>query len=339
MTTQRTTTVLLADMGDGDEGDFFALMTSKEELKTRDGKPYHKVGFRDAGREVRFPIWQDTAHSRACQEEWTPGEFYKLRAVYRETNYGPQLDIYKIRPVCDADAEAGFDSLMCQPQSRFCPDAMFDELLDIVEEHVAEEPLAALVSHLLTENRNDFCRFPAARQNHHAYAGGLLEHTLSVTRTAVHLSEKYQDYYEDMRPPLSKDLVVAGAILHDIGKLREYDLRPEGAEYGPAGHLVGHILQGRDLIREAAAEIPIAEETLLRLEHIVVAHQRLPEWGSPKPPMTPEATIVHYADDLDAKFHMVYRALAEDAGDEPFTSAKNVLRQRIFRGLPPAKTT
>ena len=95
---------------------------------------------------------------------------------------------------------------------------------------------------------------------------------------------------------------MAGAILHDIGKLREYDCRPEGAAFSAEGALIGHILLGRDIVREAAAEIRLDADTLLRLEHIIVAHQRLPEWGSPKPPMTPESLLVHYADDIDAKF-------------------------------------
>jgi len=333
MTTHTTPTVLLAEMNDGEEGDFFALMIEKEELKTRDGKLYFKVGFRDAGREVHFPIWQDSAHAHACQQDWTPGEFYKLRATYRETNYGPQLDIRKIRPVTQSDHDDGFDPLMCQPRSRFDPEAMFGELLTLIEEQIEDVALAALVTHLLTENRAEFMTFPAARRNHHAYAAGLLEHTLSVTRTSLQLAEKYQDYYSDMQPPLSKDLVVAGAILHDIGKLREYDVGPQGAEYGPAGHLIGHILQGRDIVREAAVTHPVDTETLLRLEHVIVSHQRLPEWGSPKPPMTPEATIVHYADDLDAKYHMVYRTLMEDTQEGPLTSMQNVMRQRVFRGL------
>lgn len=334
MTNHSSPTSVLADMQDGEEGDFFALLISRESLNTRDGKPYFKVAFRDAGRSVSFPIWQDSAHAQACEQDWTVGEFYKLRAAYHETNYGPQLDIRKIRPVDDDDLGDGFDPLMCQPQSRFEPQAMFDELLGIVDERIEDAELAELVAFLLTDNHEAFTRFPAARRNHHAYAAGLLEHTLSVTRLCLHLADKYGEYYADMNPPLSKDLVIAGAILHDIRKLREYDVSPVGAEYGPSGHLIGHILQGRDLVREAAAVHPIAAETQLRLEHIIVSHQRLPEWGSPKPPMTPEATIVHYADDLDAKFHMIYRSLMEDGGDGPLTSLQNPLRQRIFRGLP-----
>jgi 3'-5' exoribonuclease len=92
------------------------------------------------------------------------------------------------------------------------------------------------------------------------------------------------------------------------------------------------MLQGRDIVREAAAGRKLSPETLLRLEHIVISHQRLPEWGSPKPPMTPEALIVHYADDLDAKFQMMYASLRDDPTPGPLTSKKNPLFQPVYRG-------
>lgn len=158
------------------------------------------------------------------------------------------------------------------------------------------------------------------------------KHVLSVARNAAFLADKYDADYPDLRPRLDKSLVVAGAILHDIGKLRELEVRPEGAAYTPAGSLIGHTLQGRDMVREAAAAAGLDGDRLLRLEHIIVSHQRLPEWGSPKPPMTPEALLVHYADDVDAKFHMMYAALRDDPGDGAFTSKKNALMQQVYRG-------
>ena len=105
-----------------------------------------------------------------------------------------------------------------------------------------------------------------------------------------------------------------------------------GAEYTVPGTLIGHILQGRDMLREAAAEHPIHPEKLLRLEHIIVSHQRLPEWGAPKPPMFPEALLVHYADDIDAKLQMMLEAMAADPTEGPMTSNRNPLRQKIYRG-------
>ncbi len=324
--------VLLSEMTDGQDADLFALFVSKEQLTARDGKPYFKVAFRDAQREVSFPIWTDSPWAVDCRDAWTPGEFYKLRAIFRETNYGPQLDIRKIRPVSVADRADGFDPAMCLPSSRFEPEAMFAELIGIAKERIVDTALSDLVVDILEANRSELLTLPAATHNHHAFSSGLLEHTLSVVRTCVYLADKYDEYYCDLRPRLSKDLVIAGAILHDIGKLRELAQHPQGAEYTSSGHLIGHILQGRDIVREAAVDRDLDDETLLRLEHIIVSHQRLPEWGSPKPPMTPEALLVHYADDMDAKFHMVVAVLRDDSSDGPMTLKRNPLYQRIFRG-------
>ena len=209
---------------------------------------------------------------------------------------------------------------------------MFAELAGLAEQRVEDPDLRRLVLDLLHNNREALLTLPGASRVHHAYVGGWLEHVLSVTRTAAFLADKYDDYYPDLQPRLNRGLVVAGAILHDIGKLRELEEQTLGAVYSPAGELIGHILQGRDMLREAAAGRAIDPETLLRLEHIIVSHQRLPEWGSPKPPMTPEALLVHYADDIDAKYNMVVNVFEEDATPGPMTSKKNVLGQKFFRG-------
>ncbi len=324
--------VPLSEMAHGQEADLFALLTAKEELATRDGKPYMKVTFRDAGREVSFPLWSESPWAKECRERWTPGTFYKLRALYRETTYGPQLEIRKIRETVEADAADGFDPATCRPSSRFDPEAMFGQLVELAERHVDDEPLRGLVLSILNTNRRKLLVCPAARRHHHAFSGGLLEHTLSVARNAAFLAERYAEHYPDLRPPLDRGLVVAGAILHDVGKVRELDAQPTGASYTPEGELVGHLLLGRDMVRESGAEWGVDPDTLLRLEHVLIAHQRLPEWGSPKPPMTPEALLVHYADDVDAKFHIIYTILRDDGTPGPLTSNKNLLHHKVYRG-------
>ena len=324
--------VPLCELSEGQEAEFFALLSEKQELKTRDGKPYYRVSFRDARREVGFPIWSDSPLARECREQWAPGGFYKLRAVLRVTNYGPQLDIRKIRPIEDGDHKDGFDPLMCQPASRFEPREMFAELMNIVESQIKDAELRQLVIDIQEQNREELLCLPAAKRNHHAFVSGYLEHVLNVTRTCCHLAEKYARLYDDLDPPLATDVIIAGAVLHDIGKLRELEVGPAGADYSPAGALIGHVLQGRDIVREAAAGRAIDPETLLRLEHVIIAHHRLPEWGAPKPPMTPEALIVHHADDLDAKLQMMVSAIREDVAEGPFTSKRNPLAVQVFRG-------
>lgn len=325
--------VRLSDMVPGDAGECFVLLAGKERRATRDGKPYYRLTFRDSGRNVTTMIWNDSAFFDDCEAKWKKGTFLRVQGRYSDTKYGPQLDLDEARLVTDADARQGFDSNAFYVSTRFNPEAMFAALVRLAEEQIADACLRKLVVELLTDNEDELLRLPAASRNHHAYSGGFLEHVLSVTRTAVFLAEKYDDYYPQLG--LSKDLVVAGAILHDIGKLQELDASPEGATYTPAGRLIGHILLGRDLVRAKAAEIEgLDAEVLLRLEHQIVSHQSLPEWGSPIPPSTPEALLVHYADDIDAKFHIMATALlAPSADDEPFTSRDNALRRHLFRGL------
>ena len=206
------------------------LMTAKEELTTKTGKPYFRVGFRDAGREVSFPIWDDSPWAVDCRDRWTPGVFYKLRAVYRETNFGPQLEIRKIREVVDADAADGFDPDMLPAAVAVRSRGRCSTNCWRSSREQIDDAAAAAAGRIDPDGqpRGSCSTCPAARRNHHAFVGGLLEHTLSVTRTCVFLADKYAEYYPDMKPPLDKGLVVAGGILHDIGKLREMDQRPEG---------------------------------------------------------------------------------------------------------------
>ncbi|HID21590.1 MAG TPA: HD domain-containing protein [Planctomycetaceae bacterium] len=325
----------LSRLQPGQVADCFVLLVSKERGTTRDGKPYYRVSFRDAERTVTAMIWNDSPWFSACEESWQVDQFYKLRCQYQETAYGPQIEINRIRDIKQEDYDHGFDPTRLCPGTRFDVDEMFGELVALAEEHISDAPLRRLTVGILESQQEAIKTSVAAARYHHAFRGGYLEHTLSVTRLAVHLADKYAAYYPDLEPPLSKSLVVAGAILHDIGKLQELQTRPLGGEYTASGRLIGHILLGRDLIRDAARSVPeLDPETQLRLEHIIVSHQNLPEWGSPIPPRTPEALLVYFADDIDAKFNEMAMALIQARGQtDEFPSRDNPMHRRIFRGL------
>jgi 3'-5' exoribonuclease len=328
----------LFELDPGDSSDFFVLLVAKDKGTTRDQKPYYRLSFRDPNRTATAMIWHDAGWFDDCDQTWKPGQFFKVRGRYIENKYGSQIELEQIRPVKDEDAAHGFDPSEFFETSRRDPVQMFAELMEIAEE-IEEQPLRELVTSILKPHEEQLLKWPAASKNHHAFSGGFLEHVLSVTRTAVWLTDKYRQEYPALDPPLSKDLMIAGAILHDIGKLRELSHTPPITNYTPSGKLIGHILLGRDMVRDAARDVEnLNPETLLRLEHIIVSHQNLPEWGSPIAPHTPEALLIHYADDIDAKFQMMAAALSEQPGDdESFTSRNNPLRRTIFRGLPVAE--
>jgi 3'-5' exoribonuclease len=329
----------LSDLQPKQLADCFVLLSNKEKSKTRDGKPYYRVTLRDSKRATTSMVWSDSPFFPECDSVWQSGQFYKVRGRYQETDYGPQFDLEKIRLVEAGDEAQGFRMGDLVPATRFNVEEMFSELLSIASQQITELPLRTLVIGLLMEHQHEIRQIAAASKNHHAFTGGFLEHVLSVTRLALQLADKYADYYPDMQPPLSKSLVVAGAILHDIGKIHELKYSPSGSTYTAAGRLVGHIFIGRDMIRDRARSMPeFNPETLLRLEHIIISHQSLPEWGSPIAPSTPEALLVAEADNIDAKFHELAAALMiPPTSGEEFTTRDNPLRRAIFRGLAETK--
>jgi 3'-5' exoribonuclease len=235
--------------------------------------------------------------------------------------------------VNDADQADGFDPLHFVDHSRFDPEAMFVELCTLAEENIADEPLRLLVRTILDRSATPLKQAPATTGRFFPFAGGLLEHTLSVTHSCLFLADKYAEHYPDLRPPLNRDLVVAGAILHDIGRTLELSDGVLNVQPTVPGRLLGHLFLGRDLVRDTAREIEKLNPELLQLlEHILITHLALPEWGSPRLPLIPECLILHHADDLDAKLEMYARCLTKDKEKGPFTARDPSLGRQLYKG-------
>jgi 3'-5' exoribonuclease len=329
--------VKLSELQPGQFADFFALLAEKTRRSTGEGKPFFTCRFRDLRRTVSsVPIWADSLHFEDCEANWKPGEYYKVRAVFSEhERYGPQIEIEQLRPVEDRDRVEGFSELDFVERPRFDPDQMFAELDALVVGEVKDPPLRSLVQTVLHANAAALKVLPGSARNYYPFAGGWLEHTLSVTRSCLLLADFYLTRYPDLAPPLNRDLVVAGVVLHDVGRVRELEAGPPGqpAKAGVAGELFGHLYLGYDLIRAAAKDVPDLNPELLELLlHVVITHLKTPEWGSPRLPAIPEVLIVHHADDLDAKFEMYTRCLTRDPTDGPFTEIDPVLKRPLLKG-------
>jgi 3'-5' exoribonuclease len=326
--------VRLSELTSGQNADFFALLSERTRSTTREGKPYYTCRFRDARRWANLMVWADTPWYEPCERDWREGQVYKIRGVYTEHDrYGAQLEVHNIRPAGDADRADGFDPAEFVERSRFDPNAMLAELRNLAEAHIRDEPLRRLVLKLLERHAEPLKRLPATVTKFYPFSGGLLEHTLSVTHSCLQLVEQYAAHYADLRPPLNRDLVVAGAILHDLGRVPEFGEEGLLAQPSVPGRLLGHLLLGRDLVRDTARELgDIQPELLQMLEHIIVSHLALPEWGSPRLPLIPECLIIHHADDLDAKLEMYVRCLSRDQAAGPFTDRDSVLGRQLYKG-------
>lgn len=331
---EKPVSVRLSDLTPGQFADFFAQLASRTRSTTREGKPYYACRFRDRKRTAAFLAWADSTWYEACERHWQEGKFYKIRAVYAEhEKYGPQIDIHQIRLVTDDDEGEGFRPTDFVDCTRRDPEVMFAELLQIAKTQIADLPLQRLVLTILERHAEAIKHLPATLNKFHPFVGGLLEHTLAVTQSCLFLAERYAAYYTELQPPLNRHLVVAGAILHDLGRVLEYDHEYLAPQPTVPGRLFGHLFLGRDLVRDTARELgDVHPELLALLEHLVISHLNLPEWGSPRLPLIPESLILHHVDDLDAKMEMYVRCLTRDQAPGPFTDRDPVLNRQLYKG-------
>lgn len=314
---------------------FFALLSEKVHRTTREGKPFYTLKFRDRKRAVSTTIWSDSPWFEKCETQWAAGGLYRVQGVLLDTEkYGLSLVIRDIRDVTAADKDDGFNELDFFDCSRFDSQEMFDTLLALVANECEGEPVKLLITNLLHKHAEIIRGLPASNNRYYPFPGGWLEHTLSVCKTTLWLTDHYRNQFNELHPPLNRDLILAGAVLHELGRVEEWMPLETGQFPEPTipGRLLGHSILARDMIRAAAAEIPELDvEFVSLLEHVVLTHLSLPEWGSPRLPCIPEVLILHHADDLDAKMEMYARCLMNDPSPGPFTDPDPVLKKPLLK--------
>ena len=328
--------VRLSDLTDGQEAVCFAALARKSRGVTARNQPFVKCYFRDSRTTLEAPLWHDHRLHKAA-DGWLDGETFRLRVkAEHKGKYGLQIDILDIRPTVPEDEADGFDFGDLYENSKYPADHLLKTIHLCIHNQIDCPFVRGLVVTLLAEHDTLFRKIQAATNFHHSYNGGLLEHVWSMTRIAGFVAEHYARYYDTLNPPLNKSIIVAAAILHDIGKLRELEYHPVEAKYTKEGSLIGHVLMGRDLVREAARKIEgFPEETLLLLEHAILSHHGKREFGAPIVPQTIEALIVSYIDDLDAKVNIAAGHRLRISAEGEFTDKVFALdNRRFYRGIP-----
>ena len=301
------------------EGWGFFLCTYKDVRQGRGGDPFIAMSLQDRTGLVRARILNNAAR---LGEEFDSGDFVKVQGRTELYNGRMQLVVENIRRVNpDQDAPHGFragDCMLCAPRPV---DEMWSELDQLIL-HVRDPFVRELLQRMTSQHAEKLRIWPAALTVHHAYRSGFLEHILSVARSALTLGAAYG---------ANQDLLTAGALLHDIGKLDELEY-DRSTSYTREGNLVGHVTLGVIMTRAAMATIPDFPDVLrTQIEHLIVSHHGHKEFGAPVEPMTIEAMILSAADDLDAKINQVRQALAED-GDGEFTAYHPRLGRVLWRG-------
>ncbi len=300
----------------------FFLCARKEVRAGRSGS-YMALQLQDATGQIEGKVFQDVER---LQLEFGAGDFVKVQGRGNRFKDRTELLVDKIRRVDPAqDAAQGFSESACVQSAPRSDDEMWRALTQLVES-VENTFVRTLLARILETHEEQLRRWPAAQTVHHAYRSGLLEHILKVADVATALASAYN---------ADRGLVIAGAILHDIGKLQELDYDVV-TRYSLDGNLVGHIVLGVVLVRTETEKIGGFPDALrAQIEHLIVSHHGSKEFGSPVEPRTVEGFILAAADDLDAKIHQVRRHVADDQGDDEFTSFHRRLQRSLFKGSNP----
>jgi 3'-5' exoribonuclease len=295
------------------------LVRSKERKTARNGSAYLDLELQDSTGSIKAKVW-DSDH---LPSEFEVDDIVRVSGGVELYQGTPQLSLRKIVKCSEEEIHLA-DYL---PHGTQDPDTLFESLLNRIQQ-MQSVPLQAMLLQVFkdTEIARKFKLAPAATHYHHAYIGGLLEHVCSL----VELGDSVCNHY----PSLERDLVLAGLLLHDLGKIKELNFTRHFA-YSTRGQLVGHINIGLEIVRDKMRLIPDFPEVLRdRLVHIILSHHGKLEFGSPKEPMFMEALVVNYLDDLDSKLAAMrgqYEADKNHPGD--WTTRNRALGKELLKPL------
>lgn len=283
-----------------------AQVETLQRKETSAGKPFYELTLRDATGTLILRAWSDKPSFIAC-EQLTAGDFVEVEGNFSQGSFGIDAPGWTLSPL---SAEAIALLIEGTAQEQAARQATYQSILDAVE--TIEDPrLAALCALFLKQHGARFCRAAAARSNHHARRGGLLDHTARMLQAALALQTIY--------PHLHRDLLIAAILFHDSGKL--WETCPPAQGFGiPVdlrGALMGHLSIGIELVNSLWRDLPkddwekwspSSEDVRLHLLHLIASHHGQLEYGSPVLPKTPEAIALHLIDNLDARLEMFEEA-------------------------------
>ena len=305
----------LLSLTNGTAFEGFYLLRSAEVRTTQAGKTYVDLVLSDRSGSLSAKWWDGT------QTPGDAGEVIKLRGTAQEYKGSMQIKVERVRKALPED---DVSPALFVPAA---PDDAFDMLRAVLDraEAIADARLRAITLALLERDKDLLLRAPAATNYHHSVNGGLLWHITGMLRGAEALCRAY--------PTLDADLLAAGVMIHDLAKMRELTVSTLGLaeDYSRDGILLGHIAIGVTDIAMMGEKLGTPEELVVMLQHMVLSHHGIPEYGSPRAPLFPEAEILHHLDVIDARMYDMAKALDATADGRFSERVKSLEGRRIYK--------
>lgn len=308
----------ITDIRAGDRVEDIFVLSEKILSQKRDGDNFLNVALSDKTGTIKGVVWDNVDQIAA---DTSSGDFVYVNGGVSDYRGTLQIVIKKMAPL-SSDRIDPSDFL---PQTSRDIEDLFERLVRRADS-ITTDYLKALIDAFFNDKEfvNKFKAAPAAKKMHHAYIGGLLEHTVSMAS----LADKIAGHYSG----IDRDLLLSGAILHDIGKVDEFEYQFK-IDYSDKGRLLNHIVIGIKMVDEKLSAIEhFPEDQELLLKHLIVSHHGTREFGSPEPPKTIEAVVLNYIDEIDSKVNAIRDFIASEDPDETWTSYHRLLERHFYKG-------
>ncbi len=308
----------VTDIAAGETFQDIFILAEKNMAHKRDGNPFLTITLTDKSGRIKGVVWDDVDNAASAA---AAGDYVLVKAAASEYRGALQLVVKSIQAV-PAEEVSPADFL---PATKRDVEQMFARL-NALTDTIQSPKLKALMDTFWNDGAfvEMFKRAPAAKMMHHAYVGGLLEHTLSMAL----LADKVAGHYGGV----DRDLLLVGTVLHDVGKVRELSYS-QRIDYTDEGRLLSHIVIGVQMVEEKIRTISeFPSELAAMVKHMIVSHHGTRDFGSPEPPKTIEAVLLNYVDEIDSRVNAIRELMAAEAPGETWTSYHRLLERQFYIG-------
>ena len=306
----------LGDLLPGDETEGFYLLKNASARTTAAGKPFLNMTLTDQSGSVESVVWDYAGPVGPANE----GSAVKIRGRVSEYRGALQLVVDRIRAAGEGD---DVDVSALVPTAPIDGDAAWNYVLEMLQS-MEDRDYATVAETLLRRHETEMRRIPAAKSVHHSFLGGLLMHTANMLQTADFLAAQYAE-------TIDRSLLLAGTVLHDLAKIKEFSFSPLGlvTDYATKGQLLGHLVMGAQEVAEVSKELGISEEKSVLLQHMILSHHGEPEFGAAVRPLCAESELLSLIDMIDSRME-IYRTALEEVPVGEFSGRIFALEKKIY---------
>jgi 3'-5' exoribonuclease len=306
----------IKDLQTGQQVDTYYRVIAVDKRTKKDGGSFLTLELMDKTGKIPAKIWDNTEKYYKLIK---PGDMFRINGYVNEYMNKKEIKVDNLRPVSPKDTDFEEDDFV--ERASFDTDALFKKMIDTIKNHLTNPQLLELTDRFAAVYGKKFKDHYGAQKIHHAYLGGLLQHTFSMVETAVFVAEHYS---------LDKEVLLMGALFHDVGKLFEFTITP-APEATMEGGLIGHLVIGSTIFHELKNKIEnFPRELSIKIQHLILSHHGEKEFGSPEVPRTREALALHIIDLLDSKLKIMEEAVDNSENRGLFTEYIHSLGRRVF---------